>query len=61
MKSVISEDMCLGNDTSHGERDDFFARNRVPSAMQSFSKKWLVNFNQLTSHFFDTQSLRLFV
>ena len=29
--------------------------------MQSFSKKWLVNFNQLTSHFFDTQSLRLFV
>ena len=39
-KSVISGDMCLGNDKSHGGRDGFFVRNRVPSAMQPSSKKW---------------------
>ena len=43
-KSVISGDMCLGNDTSHGGRGDFFARKRTPSAMQPFSKKRLCRF-----------------
>ena len=43
-KPVISGDMCLGNDTSHGGRGDNFARNRVPSAMQPFSKKRLCRF-----------------
>ena len=43
-KPVISGDMRLGNDTSHGGRGDNFARNRVPSAMQSFSKKRLCRF-----------------
>ena len=46
-KSVISGDMCLGNDTSHGGRGDYFAGNRVPSAMLPYSKKW-------RCHFFDT-------
>ena len=36
--------MCLGNDTSHGGRGDFFARKRAPSTMQSFSKKQLCRF-----------------
>ena len=51
MKSVISGGMYVGNDTSHDGRDDFFARNRVPSVMQPFSKKWLC-------HFFDRQRAR---
>ena len=35
---------CVGNDTSHGGRGDFFARKRPPSPMQSFSKKRLCRF-----------------
>ena len=46
-KFVISGDMRLGNDTSHGGRGDFFARKRTPSAMWPFSKK-------RHSRFFDT-------
>ena len=36
---------CVGNDTSHGGRGDFFARKRTPSPMQSFSKKRLAAFS----------------
>ena len=50
-KPVISGDMCLGNDTSHGGRGDFFARKRTPSAMWPFSKK-------RQSRFFDTLNPR---
>ena len=38
-KSVISGDMCLGNDTSHDGWGDYFARNRIPSIMQLFVEK----------------------
>ena len=38
-KSVISRDMCLGNDTSHGGRGDSFVKNRAPPAMGTSSKK----------------------
>ena len=31
--------MCLENYTYHGERDDNFAKNRVPDAMQPLGKK----------------------
>ena len=51
MKSVISGGMYVGNDTSHDGRDDFFARNRVPSVMQPFSNKW-------RSRLFDSLSRR---
>ena len=47
IKSVISGGMYVGNDTSHDGRDDFFARNRVPSVMQPSSNKW-------RSHLFDS-------
>ena len=40
---VISEDMRLGNDTSHEVYADNFARNRGRNFVQLFSKKWLVN------------------
>ena len=39
LESVISEDMCLGNDTSHDGRGDNFARNRTLSVMQPFVEK----------------------
>ena len=54
IKSVISGDMCLGNDTSHARRDDFSVWNRVPACVLTFSKKRLVNFDKLTSRFFDS-------
>ena len=38
-KLVISEDMRLRNDTSHGGWDDNFGRNRISSAMRSFSQE----------------------
>ena len=38
-KSVISGDMRLGNDTSHGGWGDYFARNRIPPAMRPFVGK----------------------
>ena len=49
---VISGDMCLGNDTSHEVFADNFARNRGKNFVRLSSKKWLVNFNQLTSQLF---------
>ena len=44
---VISEDMRLGNDTSHEIFADNFARNRGKNFVQTNSKKWL-------RHFFDS-------
>ena len=41
--------MCVGNDTSHASWADFSPRNRGPSCVHSFSKKWL-------RHFFDRLS-----
>ncbi len=38
-QSVISGDMCVGNDTSHERFADNFIRNRGESFVQSFSKK----------------------
>ena len=38
-ESVISGDMCLGNDSSHDGQGDNFARNRAPSVMQPFVEK----------------------
>ena len=46
MKSVISEDMRLGNDTSHEIFADNFARNRGENFVQLFHEK-------VARHFFD--------
>ena len=46
-KSVISADMCGGNDTSRADQPDFFARNRGLACVHPDSKKWLC-------HFFDS-------
>ena len=37
--SVISGDMCLGNDPSHAGQGDFCASNRVLSCMQPLCQK----------------------
>ena len=54
MRSVISGDMCLGNDTSLEIFADNFIRNRGGNFVQPFSKKRPVNFNILTGRFFDS-------
>ena len=38
-KFVVSDDMRVGNDTSHARWADFSARNRGPPCVQYFSKK----------------------
>lgn len=39
---VISQDMSMGNDTSHGGWNDFFVRNRTAPAMQSLFQRSLL-------------------
>ena len=53
--------MRLGNDTSHGGRADFFARNRGPPAVRSFSKKRLCRFFEAGRRARSKRALRWFI